>query len=391
MKLLLNCLLLDIKSLAQRRYEVASILICSASLTLIILVFSSLRVGLSGVIETAGSDKQLILLGNGSESEVISSFSLQQVEQLKTLINANSRNSIVASELFTNIRVADAAKHEVQVVAVRGVSDDSLKLRNHFSIQSGRMFSSGRRELIVGDKLVSRFPWLGLNQKITLGSLEWTIVGVFSTTETVAESEVWGEISLLQDAYNRGAVFQSIRVGVEDAANAQAIVNILNQENNRINLVAKTQRHYYAGQIDEMIQFVDIIAIPSIIILILATGFSTLQSMHTMIEARQRETAVLRAIGFSSLNLATSIYSVTILISIAGSVVGILLTLGIFLQSKAVILNHLSLSEVVFPFSITWQSALIAVLTAITIAFVGGLPPTFISLNRSIVTAIRKG
>nr|WP_290442243.1 FtsX-like permease family protein [Pseudoalteromonas sp. CnMc7-37] len=110
-----------------------------------------------------------------------------------------------------------------------------------------------------------------------------------------------------------------------------------------------------------------------------------------MIEARQRETAVLRAIGFSSLNLATSIYSVTILISIAGSVVGILLTLGIFLQSKAVILNHLSLSEVVFPFSITWQSALIAVLTAITIAFVGGLPPTFISLNRSIVTAIRKG
>ncbi|MCO7205806.1 FtsX-like permease family protein [Pseudoalteromonas sp. CnMc7-37] len=343
------------------------------------------------MIETAGSDKQLILLGNGSESEVISSFSLQQVEQLKTLINANSRNSIVASELFTNIRVADAAKHEVQVVAVRGVSDDSLKLRNHFSIQSGRMFSSGRRELIVGDKLVSRFPWLGLNQKITLGSLEWTIVGVFATTETVAESEVWGEISLLQDAYNRGAIFQSIRVGVEDAANAQAIVNILNQENNRINLVAKTQRHYYAGQIDEMIQFVDIIAIPSIIILILATGFSTLQSMHTMIEARQRETAVLRAIGFSSLNLATSIYSVTILISIAGSVVGILLTLGIFLQSKAVILNHLSLSEVVFPFSITWQSALIAVLTAITIAFVGGLPPTFISLNRSIVTAIRKG
>jgi putative ABC transport system permease protein len=391
MNLFLNCLRLDIKSSAKRRYEVASILICSASLTLIILVFLSLRVGLSEMIQSAGSSKQLILLGNGSESEVISSFNFQQVEQLKTLVNANSSNPVIAPELFTNIRVADAAKHEVQVVAVRGVGDDSLKLRSHFSIQSGRMFSSGRRELIVGDKLVSRFPWLGLNQTITLGSLEWTIVGVFSTTETVAESEIWGDVSLLQDAYNRGPIFQSIRIGLEDAINAQAIVKMLNQENNRISLVAKTQRQYYAGQIDEMTQFVDIIAIPSIIILMLATGFSTLQSMHTMIEARQRETAVLRAIGFPAANLASSMFSVTILISLAGAIVGILVTLGIFSQAKAVILNHLSLSEVVFPFSITWQSALVAVLASVAIALAGGLPPTFISLKRSIVNAIRKG
>tara|TARA_R110001606_G_scaffold287563_1_gene435654 strand:+ start:42 stop:803 length:762 start_codon:yes stop_codon:yes gene_type:complete len=253
------------------------------------------------------------------------------------------------------------------------------------------MFESGRRELMVGNKLISRFPWLGLNQKITLGSLEWIIVGVFSTTETVAESEIWGDVSLLQDAYNRGAIFQSIRIGFEDAESAQAIMNMLNQENNRISLVAKTQRQYYAGQIDEMTQFVDIIAIPSIIILILATGFSSLQSMHTMIEARQRETALLRAIGFSSASLASSIYSVTILINIAGAVVGILVTLGIFTQTKAVILNHLSLSEVVFPFSITWQSAFIAVLTSIAMALVSGLPPTFISLKRSIVNGIRKG
>lgn len=391
MNLLMNCLLLDFRSSKNRIYEVVSIIACSACLSLIILVFLSLRAGLLEVIKTAGAETLVVVLANGAESEIISSFSILEVNTLKTRVKSEFGSDIqVSPELFTNIRASNRDSDQAQIVAVRGVGTVGVGLRQNFSIRDGQMFQPGRRELIVGKELASRYSWLQLNKKITLGSVEWTIVGVFEADETVVESEVWGDVSLLQDAYNRRGVYQSIRLGLNEISTAKEVVKALNENAETTNILARTQREYYATQINEMMSFVDIIAIPSITILMLATGLSALQSMHTMIEARQIETAVLRAIGYPLLSLSASMFSFAIFLSVIGAIIGILITFGIFSQAKTVIHNHSSLSEIIFPFSMSLGGAGIAFSASVVIALIGGMPPAFLTLRRSIVNSIRK-
>jgi len=391
MQIFWKCLLLDLQSSASRKYEVLSILLCSACLALIILVFSSLRSGLAGMLQSAGSDRVVIVLGNGSESEVISSFNVSQLESLRTAIKADFGSEIsLSAEIFTNIRAGIGAEGEAQIVGVRGVGTAAFDQQRQIKVMSGRMFQPGKRELLVGKALAARNPWLQLEQKIALGSLEWTVVGIFTSTETVAESEVWGDVQLLQDAYNRPGIVNSIRLGTPDAITAQALVQQLNKNSDHTSVRARTQREYYTKQINEMTGFTDIIAIPSIAILLLATGFSALQSMHTMMEARRRETAVLRAIGFPAATLSISVFSLAMFLSITGAIFGVLCALLLFSQVKAVVMNHASLSEMVFPFAVTPTGLWYCALATLAVSIIGGLPAAMLTLRLQISSAIRK-
>lgn len=391
MQIFWKCLLLDLQSSASRKYEVLSILLCSACLALVILVFSSLRSGLSGMLQSAGSDQVVIVLGNGAESEVISSFNSSQLESLRTAVKADFGTDIsLSAELFTNIRAGIGAEGEAQIVGVRGISSIAFDQQRQVKVLTGRMFQPGKRELLVGKALAARNPWLQLEQKIALGSLQWTVVGIFSSAENVAESEVWGDVQLLQDAYNRPGIVNSIRLGTPDANTALQLALHLNKNSDHTSVRARTQREYYSRQIDEMTGFTDIIAIPSIAILLLATGFSALQSMHTMMEARRRETAVLRAIGFPAATLSFSVFSLAMLLSIAGAICGVLCALLLFSQVKAVVMNHASLSEIVFPFAVTPTGLGYCALATLAIALIGGLPAALLTLRLQICNAIRK-
>lgn len=391
MAVFLQSLLLDIKSSASRKYELVSIVLCSASLALIILVFLSLRAGLTALAESAGADNVVIVLGNGAESEVISSFNLVQVESLSTAVKAEFGSTLSLSpELFTNIRTGLGADATAQVVAVRGIGPQAYDSRRDIQLQSGRLPQHGKREVMVGRSLAVRSSQFALGQQISLGSLQWTIVGWFSSAESVAESEIWADLHLLQDAYNRPGMVQSIRIMLSDDGQARQLVSFLNSRQQHTNIRAQTQRDFFTKQINEMTAFSDLIAIPSIAILLLATGFSGLQSLHTMMEARRRETAVLRALGFPAQTLAVSVFVLAILLSLLGAVVGMLAGITLFSQMKAVVMNHQNLSEIVFPFVVTPLNVLWCMLAAISIAVIGGGPAALVTLRTHISTAIRK-
>lgn len=391
MAVFLQSLLLDIKSSASRKYELVSIVLCSACLALIILVFLSLRSGLAALAESAGADNVVVVLGNGAESEVISSFSLSQVESLSTAVKAEFGSAVSLSpELFTNIRAGGSGANDGQIVAVRGVGPQAYDSRRDIQLQNGRLPAHGKREVMVGRSLAARSSQFALGQQITLGSLQWTIVGWFSSAESVVESEIWGDLHQLQDAYNRPGMVQSVRITLSDAEQAQQLVRFLSNRQQHTNIRAQTQRQFFSGQINEMTAFSDVIAIPSIAILLLATGFSGLQSLHTMMEARRRETAVLRALGFPAQTLALSVFALAILLSLAGAAAGVLAGLALFSQIKAVVMNHQSLSEMVFPFVVTPLSVLWCTLAAVSIAVIGGGPAALVTLRTHISTAIRK-
>jgi len=84
-----------------------------------------------------------------------------------------------------------------------GVEQAALAVRDHLQIVRGRMFDWGKNEVIVGAGAVQEFAGLDVGSKIKVGRYEWPVVGIFSANGAVAESEIWTDAKVLQDAYNR--------------------------------------------------------------------------------------------------------------------------------------------------------------------------------------------
>jgi putative ABC transport system permease protein len=77
------------------------------------------------------------------------------------------------------------------------------------------MFSEGSNEIVVGEGVDREFSGFDLDSTIRMGPNEWRIVGMFSTGGSVFDSEIWADIGTIQNLYQRGASYQSIRVELD--------------------------------------------------------------------------------------------------------------------------------------------------------------------------------
>ena len=69
------------------------------------------------------------------------------------------------------------------------------------------------------DKAFVQFAGLTVGSQLRLGSANWTITGIFEDRGSVAESEMWTDVTVLQGAYNRGTSYQSMRVKLTSSFN----------------------------------------------------------------------------------------------------------------------------------------------------------------------------
>ena len=65
-------------------------------------------------------------------------------------------------------------------VTLRGVGGQYFAMRPELKLRSGRMFESGKQELIVGAGAVSQFDGLEIGENIRLQDGDWKVVGTFA-------------------------------------------------------------------------------------------------------------------------------------------------------------------------------------------------------------------
>jgi putative ABC transport system permease protein len=389
MRALVWAFYLAVRGSIARPYEVVTVIAASMSVALVVLVFIGQRDGLTKVLENAGSEATLILLGTGSDNEVTSSFTVRELDTIGSVVTDVAGDAVISPEGFSNMRMSTEGE-SARVVAVRGVTEAAFRMRRALTIVAGKRFDPGRREVIVGRELASRYSWLRIGGTVTIGDADWVVAGIFSAAETVAESELWAPLESLQDAYGRRGSLQSLRIGLRDAASAQAVRERLAMDDIRLALSAQDERTYYARQIRELQRFIDFIAIPGVVVVMAASASAALKSLLAMVESRRRETATLRAIGFSGRAAAFGVFAQAMALTIAGALIGIGLAAALFSQVKAAMVSNVTFSEVFFTLSIDAKAALAALVAALLVALVGGLPPAVVTARRSIVAALRK-
>ena len=199
-------------------------------------------------MDGAGADDVAVMLRGGAMAEMNSVVERNDVRLLEVapgIAADESGEPIISAELFV---VVDGIKRTSQTranLALRGVGLSGPELRPQFSLVEGRMFEPGTAELVVGESVLREFDGFALGETIRLGSNEWTVVGVFSTGGSVFDSEIWADLGVIQNLYDRGSSVQTVRARLTSVEALEALQEYVENEP-RLNLEVLSERAYFA-------------------------------------------------------------------------------------------------------------------------------------------------
>jgi putative ABC transport system permease protein len=130
--------------------------------------------------------------------------------------------------------------------------------------------------------------------------------------------------------------------------------------------------------------------IGTVVAFIMAIGsiFAAMNTMYAAVAYRGREIATLRVIGFSRPSILTSFMLESLLLSLLGATLGIILMLP-FNGMTTGTQKQVTFSEVVFSLQMTPAVVLSAVIFALIMGVVGGFAPAWHASRRDILSALR--
>jgi putative ABC transport system permease protein len=111
--------------------------------------------------------------------------------------------------------------------------------------------------------------------------------------------------------------------------------------------------------------------------------------MYAAVATRSVEIATLRAIGFGGGPVVCSIMIESLLLSLAGALIGAAVAYGVFNGYQVSSLNFQTFSQVAFQFAVTPPLLVQGVIWSIVIGFFGGLFPAVRAARLPVVDALR--
>ena len=349
----------------------------------------ALLAGLQRAFVSSGDAKNVLVLRKGSEAELQSGFDHTLFATMKALpgIAKDSRGEPMASAELVVVIVLPRKDGTGEVnVTVRGMMPDGLELRPSVKLVEGRWFQTGQREVVVSKSIRNRFSRANIGDTMEFGKGSWKVVGVFDAGGSAYESEVWGDVNQMATDFDRTEAFSSAYLRATDPIAADALRNRVSDDQ-RLKLEGVLETEYYAKQTRSggPIKYIGIVVA---IIMAIGSSFAAMNTMYAAVAYRGREIATLRVLGFSRPSILTSFVLESLMLSLLGAVVGILLMLP-FNGLQTGTSNAVTFSEVVFSLQITPLVAVVAVGFALVMGLVGGFAPAWHAARQNILTALR--
>jgi len=349
----------------------------------------ALLAGLQRAFVSSGDPLNVLVMRKGSNAELSGGFDAQAFPILKTLpgIAKDSHGEPLVSGEWVVAIVLPRADGSGEVnVTVRGMMPDGLELRKGVKLVEGRWFIPGQREVVVSESIHKRFAHANVGDTLQFGKGAWKVVGIFSAGGSAYDSEIWGDVNQMASDFDRQGAFGSAYLHATDPVSADALVHRVSDDQ-RLKLEGMLETDYYAKQTSSgnVIKFIGWIVA---IIMAVGSSFAAMNTMYAAVAYRSREIATLRVIGFTRPSILTSFVFESVLLSLLGAGVGILLMLP-FNGMTTGTQNQVTFSEVVFSLRMTPEVVGIAVLFAVVMGLFGGMAPAWHASRREILAALR--
>jgi len=394
------------RSIAVRKGSSTMAVLGIALVVVVFVTLLALAAGFSKAIECSGSPQNIIVLRKGADAELQSQVTLDAariISELPVVATDADGQRLCVWESVVILSRPKRGGGEASFT-VRGTREVSRQVHSEVRLKEGRWLKPGTNEAIVGKGLVQRMENLGLGQRVTIGRYTWYIVGIFEAGGSSLESELWMDGPLMQSAFRRGGVFQSVlfRAAGDPSAALRQLRALLGEAeagqpppdprlaDPRLQAVeAQSEDEYYRKQAKLVSDLITILG--GLLTGIMAIGAITgaMNTMYAAVSQRKREIGCLLAMGFTPNAIWLAFMAESLLLSCGGALLGCLISLA-FNGMKTGTTNWATFSETAFEFTITPEILAAASLLALLMGFIGGVLPAFRAARLKVVDALRR-
>jgi putative ABC transport system permease protein len=381
---------LNLKSIPERWGPSLVIVVGLAGVVAVFTALLAMAMGFESTLKAAGRADVAMVLRGGSDAELNSGLGRDQtilVSQAPGVRKDDdgqplaSAEMIVIAELIRKDDVKNGAN-----ITVRGVGPKSMKLRPQLKVVEGRMFDTGKRELIVGRAVTRQFEGARVGQTLRMRGSDWTVVGVFESGDA-NESELWCDVEVAQTTFTRQG-FSSVRAVLDTPQAFKTFKDALNADP-RLSVDVQTEQDYYSSQTKQFRQQIGFLAGVVTFIMALGAIFAALNTMYAAVAARGKEIATLRAIGFGGGSVLISVMIESLVLALIGGALGALIAYLLFNNFSVSTLGQ-NFTQVVFAFKVTPALVVRGLIIAVVIGMIGGFLPALRAARLPVTTALRE-
>jgi putative ABC transport system permease protein len=383
--------LLNLRTLPQRFGSSAATVVGVAGVVTVFVAVLSIGEGFRATLAETGSPSTALVMRSGSDTEMMSLVSQEDSRIIQDApgISRNGNGVIASPEMLVLVDVPKISTGTDANVPLRGVTPVAFDVRTRMRLLSGRKFVPGRNEIVVGVGAVREFAGLQVGDVKRWGKTDWTVVGTFTDGGSVAESEIWADLSVLQGAYNRGTIVSDVYAKLGSPDDFAKFKDALTTDP-RLSVQVLRETDYFAEQSVFLTKVVKNLGYLIAAMMGIGAVFGAINTMYSAVASRTREIATLRALGFGGGPVVISVIVESILLALAGGIIGGTIAYVVFNGYHASTINWQSFSQVAFAFRVTPLLLIQGFFYSVIIGLVGGLFPAVRAARTSVAAALRE-
>ena len=373
---------LNFKSLTSRFWQSMVIVVGLAATIGVMLSMLSMSAGMRQAYVNAGDPGRAIVVTKGVEQEGQSAITRAMAPMIAAapgIAKDKDGKPLADRNLNTGVPVLrkDGSKG---YTTMRGLADKGQGVRPELKIVAGRMFQSGKREMIVGVGAQMMFQHMQIGDKVILPDGEWPIVGVFSTGDLL-EGQLVGDTETLITSLHK-TNYNTVLVRLASPDSLDTFKKALTT-NPALSVDVIRHSDWYARIASQSTFALALLGYVVGTVMAIGALFGCLNTMYSAVSTRGREIATLRALGYGAFPVAVSVILEAVLLSVTGALIGAGIAWALYDGKQDLFGNsvfHLSVSPAQVELGVIWAAA---------VALLGGLFPSIRAARRPVVEALR--
>ncbi|MCC6749251.1 MAG: ABC transporter permease [Deltaproteobacteria bacterium] len=316
---------------------------------------------------------------------------IDEVRQLKGVKEAT----------FANWFGAKDPKHEREFFGTLAVDTNTfLSVYDEMLVPPDQIagWKKERQGAIVGDVLAKKLGWK-VGDRVTLqgsifpGDWPFTISGIYTATRKSVDRSTfffhWDYMNQSIPEARRDQIGWVV-FRVDDPTRSADLAQVVDRhfDTRDVQTLSQSERAFnlsFLGMISTVLKAIDIISIVILAIMMLVLG----NTIAMGVRERINEHGVLRAIGFSPMQIASAVVMESVVLGLLGGGVGLLIAypflekgLGRWLEENL---------GALFPFvRVGTSTAILALGLAVLLSLVASLPPAYRAFRLRVVDALRR-
>jgi putative ABC transport system permease protein len=374
-------LYLGLSTLRQRLAAALTVIVAMACVVGVLVSMLSATTGIVQAFRAAGDPRMAVVFPNKAQYDDTSGLARNIIGTILDAPGiargADGKVQAEAELLFYN-----PPPHLVAsggFLRIRGIGRAGIGLRPGFRISAGRMYQSGRQELIVGVGARRGFG-LQIGDQVVTRNARWQVVGVYAA-DGVVTNELIGDVETLAAIEHRGG-YGSVQARLADPAQFEAFRQWLTS-NPTLAVTAETQHSYYDRIAASQSEYFTTMAYLAGAILSLGALLGSVNILYGIVSARAREMATLRAIGYGALPVAASVVFEALLLALLGALLGAAIAWLLFDGQEIMV------DENVYTLVVSTRLVATGILLALVLALLGSLPPALRAGRLQVIQALR--